>query len=167
MKNAPIAGTQLSFAATLENWAEGMDYCAVPVPATITEALGTHGAVLVSARLNDSAPFEVSLFPVGGGRHYIRIKAKVRKETRTKTGDVVHLRITVLDPAAVSYPADLLAALRAQGATKDFKALPPGRRNYIVRRINEAVKPETRQKRIQDIVTEIQRGTAERTDRAK
>lgn len=160
MKNSPIAGKQLSFEATLENWAEGMDYCAVPVPAKITEALGTRGSVLVLARLNDSAPFKVSLFPVGGGQHYIRVKAKVRKETRTKTGDRVHMRITVLDRAAVTYPADLLSALRVEGATGDFKALPPGRRNFIIRRIDEAVKPETRQKRIQDAVKEVQRGRA-------
>ncbi|MDP9025068.1 MAG: DUF1905 domain-containing protein [Candidatus Eremiobacteraeota bacterium] len=69
MKNSLVAGTQLSFEATLENWAEGMDYCAVPVPATITESLGTRGPVLVTACLNDSAPFTVSLFPVGGGKH--------------------------------------------------------------------------------------------------
>ncbi len=144
-----------------------MDYCAVPVPATITEALGTRGSVLVIACLNDSAPFKVSLFPVGGGQHYIRVKAKVRKETRTKTGDRVHMRITVLDRAAVAYPADLLSALRAEGATRDFKALPPGRQNFIVRRIDEAVKPETRRKRIQDAVDEAQRGRAERTDRTK
>jgi hypothetical protein len=152
MKSLPIAGRQLSFKATLENWAEGMDYCAVPVPPKITEALGTKGAVLVMACLNDSAPFKVSLFPVGGGQHYIRVKAKVRKETRTKTGDRVHMRITVLDRAAVTYPADLLSALRAEGATRDFKALPPGRQNFIIRRIDEAVKPETRQKRIKDAV---------------
>ena len=167
MKNSPIAGKQLSFDATLEDWAEGMNYCAVPVPATITEALGTHGAVLVMACLNGSAPFEVSLFPVGGGQHYIRVKAKVRKETRTKTGDRVHMQITVLDRAAVTYPADLLSALEAQGAESDFKALAPGRRNFIVRRIDEAVKPETRRKRIQDAVHEAERGRAERIGRAK
>jgi hypothetical protein len=154
MKNARIAGQQFSFEATLENWAEGMDYCAVPVPAKITEALGTHGAVAVSARLNESEPFTVSLFPVGGGRHYIRIKAQVRKETRTKTGDPVHLQITVLDRATVACPADLLSALQANGAASNFEALPPGRRAFIIRRIEEAVKPETRQKRIGDAVTE-------------
>jgi hypothetical protein len=160
------AGKQLSFEATLENWAEGMDYCAVPVPARITEALGTHGPVAVIACLNDSAPFNVSLFPVGGGQHYIRIRAKVRKETGTKTGDTVLLRITVVDRAAVTYPADLLSALRARAATKDFKALPPGRRSFIVRRIEEAVRPETRQKRIEEAVKEVQRERAKRTDRA-
>jgi hypothetical protein len=159
---SPIAGMQIAFEATLENWAEGMDYCAVPVPATITEKLGTHAAVLVMARLNDSAPFKVSLFPVGGGRHYLRIRAKIRKETRTSVGDPVHIHITVLDRADVTYPADLLAALRAAGATDTFKALPPGRQNFIIRRIDEVVKPETRQKRVDGAVAEVQRVRAER-----
>lgn len=162
VKNEATAGKQLAFEATLENWAEGMDYSAVAVPARITAALGTHAAVPVVARLNDSAPFKVSLFPVGGGQHYIRVRSKVRKETGTTTGDRVRLRITVLDRAAVTYPADLLAALRAQGATSDFKALPPGRQNFIIRRIDEAVKPETRQKRILDAVREVRQAKADR-----
>jgi hypothetical protein len=163
MKSSSIAGKELSFEATLENWAEGLDYCAVPVPATITEALGTHASVPVMACLNDSVPFRVSLFPVGGGRHYIRVKGKVRKETRTATGDRVHIRITALDGAAVEYPADLLAALRAAGVTSSFKALPPGRQTFIIRRIDEAAKPETRQKRIHAAVADIARGKAERS----
>ena len=40
VKHSPTAGKQLSFQAKLENWAEGMDYCAVPVPASVTQALG-------------------------------------------------------------------------------------------------------------------------------
>jgi hypothetical protein len=157
MKRSPEPGTELSFAATLENWAEGMDYCAVAVPAKITEALGTTGPVLVKAQLNDSAPFQVSLFPVGGGRHYIRIKAAVRRETGTKTGDRVKLRFTVLDRSALTYPEDLLAGLRAEGVAERFKSFPPGRQQFILRRINEAVKAETRRKRIQDAVAEAKR----------
>jgi len=113
VKRSPTAGKQLSFQAKLENWAEGMDYCAVPVPASVTQALGTKGPVLVMARVNDSEPFKVSLFPTGGGQHYIRIKAKVRKETKTKTGDRVRVRFTVLDRADVTIPTDLMKALRA------------------------------------------------------
>src|SRR3954470_18099646 len=110
MKRSSTSGRQLSFEAKLEDWAEGMDYCAVPVPAKITHALGTKGPVLVMARVNQSEPFKVSLFPVGGGKHFIRIKAKVRKETKTKTGDRVRIRFTVLDRADVTYPKDLLKA---------------------------------------------------------
>lgn len=157
MKSMANAGRQLSFVAKLENWEEGMDYCAVAVPAKITQALGTKMAVLVMARVNNSEPFKVSLFPVGGGKHYIRIKAKVRKETKTKTGDRVRLSFTVLDRADVTYPKDLLSVLKAEGVAKDFKTLPPGQQNYILRRIDEAAKPETRKKRLQEAVEAVHR----------
>jgi hypothetical protein len=157
-RSPKITGKKLSFQAKLENWAEGMDYCAVPVPAKITKALGTRAAVLVMARVNDSEPFKVSLFPAGGGEHWIRIKAKVRKETGTKTGERVRIRFTVLDRADVTIPRDLQAALRAERVTDAFKALPPGKQNFILRRIDEAAKPETRAKRIQEAVAEAGRG---------
>jgi hypothetical protein len=166
-KSAPAAGKQLSFQAKLENWEEGMDYCAVAVPAKVTQTLGTKGPVLVMARVNQSEPFKVSLFPVDGGQHYIRIKAKVRKETKTKTGDLVRLRITVLDRADVTYPKDLLSALRAERATDDFKSLPPGEQNFILRRIDDAAKPETRKKRIQETVEAAHRRREKRVDRSK
>lgn len=141
-----------------------MDYCAVPVPAEITEALGTKGPVLVMARVNDSEPFQVSLFPVGGGKHYLRIKAKVRRETNTRTGDRVRVRFTVLDRAAVEIPEDLMSALAAEGMTAAFESLPPGKRSFIVRKIDEAVKPETRTKRIREAVAAAQRGRASLVD---
>ncbi|GAC1442181.1 MAG: hypothetical protein NVSMB59_04250 [Vulcanimicrobiaceae bacterium] len=162
MKLPPRPGSQFSFEATLENWAEGMDYCAVSVPPRITERLGTTGPVLVLAHVNESAPFQVSLFPVGGGQHFIRIKADVRRETRVKTGERVLVRITVLDRSAVTYPEDLLAALQAKRVTDDFKSLPPGRQNFVLRRIEEAVKSETREKRIADAVAEAERRNTKR-----
>jgi hypothetical protein len=136
-----------------------MDYCAVPVPAEITEALGTKGPVLVTARVNDSAAFQVSLFPVGGGQHYIRVKAKVRKVSGTKVGDRIKVEITVLDRELVDIPEDLMKALRAEKVEGSFKSLSPGKQNFIVRRINDAAKPQTRKKRIQEAL-EIARGEA-------
>lgn len=150
MKHAPIPGKQFSFQAVLENWAEGMDYCAIPVPAKVTEALGTKGPVLVLARVNDSEPFQVSLFPVGGGQHYIRIKGKVRQETQTKTGDRIRVQITVLDRDDVPIPDDLMRALQAEGVAEAFQSLPPGKQNFIIRRIDDAARAETRARRIQD-----------------
>jgi hypothetical protein len=166
MKPCPAVGRQLSFQAKLENWAEGMDYCAVAVPAKITEALGTRGSVLVMAQVNASEPFQVSLFPVGGGQHFIRIKARVRQQTNTKTGDLIRVRFTVLDRAAVEIPDDLLSALKAEGAAAAFKSLTPGKQNFIVRRIDEAVKPETRQKRVQEAVVAAQQAREKAIDSA-
>ena len=148
-KKVPPVGKKMRFHALLEDWAEGMDYCAVPVPSFVTEAMGTTGPVLVMAQVNESEPFKVSLFPVGGGKHYIRIKARVRKETKTKTGDQITVRFTVLDRSEVSIPDDLTKALREEGVEDAFIALPPGKQNFTIRQIEEAARPATREKRIQ------------------
>ena len=167
MKQSSQKNVKLSFEAKLENWAEGMDYCAVSVPAKITKTLGTKGPVLVMARVNKSEPFKVSLFPVGGGKHCIRIKAKVRKETQTKTGDKVRIQIMVLDRSDNIYPTDLLKALKSEGATDDFISIPPGEQNFILRRIDDAAKPETRKKRIQEAVTAAHSRREKMADRKK
>jgi hypothetical protein len=99
----------------------------------------------------------VSLFPVGGGKHYIRIKSKVRKETKTNSGDQVRIEFTVLDRADVIYPKDLIAALKLEGVIADFKSLPPGEQNFILRRIDDAAKPETREKRIKEAIESAHR----------
>jgi len=51
----------------------------------------------------------------------------------------------------------LRSALKAAGVTNEFNALTPGRRSFIIRRIEEAAKPETRRKRIQEAVSEAQK----------
>lgn len=146
--NPSLVGKHFSFEAELENWAEGMDYCAVCVPEEITRALGTKGPVLVNACVNESQPFQVSLFPVGGGQHYIRIRAGIRKLTQTRVGDHIRLSFVVVDPGDVTIPDDLMTVLTTEDVADAFMAIPPGKRNFIIRRIQEAVKPVTREKRI-------------------
>lgn len=158
MKRPQAAGKRYSFEAELENWVAGMDYCAVRVPAKITKALGTTGPVLVMAQVNDSEPFQVSLFPVGGGQHYIRIKASIRKKTTTKVGDRIRLRFMTLDRGNVAIPEDLIEMLASEGLVEAFTAIPPGTRNFIVRRIEEAAKPATREKRVREgVLAALQR----------
>jgi Domain of unknown function (DUF1905)/Bacteriocin-protection, YdeI or OmpD-Associated len=144
---------EISFRSKIVNWAEGMDYCAIPVPAAVTKKLGTKAAVLVIARLNKSEPFKVSLFPVGDGRHFIRVRKKIRLEAKLKEGDSVIVSILVLDRETnAGIPDDLEQALRAENVLADFKTIPPGARNYLIRRIDDAVKSETRKKRVAEAV---------------
>ncbi len=143
----------LSFQSKLERIATDMEYFALSVPEKISRALGTKGPVPVYAQVNDSTPFLVSLFPVGEGRHYIRVKASVRKETEIKEGDRVRVQITVRDRTTeISIPKDLMSALRSEGVIDEFKALPIGKKSYLLRLIEQAAKPETREKRIQNAV---------------
>jgi hypothetical protein len=144
---------QFTFQSKLECIAEGMKYFALAVPAKVTSALKTHGPVPVTASVNGSKPFLNSLYPVGEGRHYLRIKAVVWKEVNIKEGDRVRVEITVRDRTAeVSIPKDLASALRAEGVSEYFEALPLGKKSYLLRLIDEAAKPQTREKRIQDAV---------------
>lgn len=160
MVDKSLIGRQFEFSAKLENWAEGMDYCAVRVPASITSSLGTKGPVLIRACVNNSEPFQVSLFPVGGGKHFIRIKSKVRKFTKTNIGDQIKLDIVVIDPDDVDVPDDLFALLEISGMVDGFIDLPPGKKNYLIRRIGEAAKLVTREKRIQEALeAAIERST--------
>lgn len=148
----PAAPHQLSFQSRLERIASGAEYFALSVPVKISRVLQTRGPVPVSARVNDSMPFLVSLFPIGGGRHYLRVKAQVRNAAKISGGDRVRVHLTVLDRSAVSIPRDLANALRASSMLENFKALPLGKQRYTIRWIDEAAKPETRAKRIQTAV---------------
>jgi len=144
---------RLSFKSKLKRIASGMDYFAVPVPAATTQALQTRGPVPVSAKVNNSEAFLASLYPIGGGRHYLRIRNKICKSVNITAGDAVRVHIQVRDRyAEIAIPKDLADAIRAAGLTKEFKALPVGKKAYLLRLIKEAVKPETRAKRIHDAV---------------
>lgn len=162
-----MTGKKIIFKSKLENWAEGMDYCAISVPSKVTKSLGTTKAVLVLASLNGCEPFQVSLFPVGGGQHFIRVRAKVRKQAGLKEGDSVQVHITVLDRSKVDLPADLISALKAESALKDFLALSPGKKNYAVRKINEASRIETRKKRIDEAIELALKDAEAKIDRMK
>jgi hypothetical protein len=143
----------LSFQSKLERISSEANYFALSVPLKISQALGTKGPVPVLAKLNNAEPFLVSLFPVGGGRHYIRVKAKVRDEAKIKAGDRVRVKITVRNHAdEVSIPKDLEKALRSERVLDDFKSLSNGKKSFMLRLIEEAARAQTRAKRIRDAV---------------
>jgi hypothetical protein len=85
----PRALKRLSFQSRLERIAVGANYFALSVPMEISRILRTRGPVPVSARVNDSEAFLISLFPVGEGRHYLRVKAEIRNAAKIQEGDRV------------------------------------------------------------------------------
>ncbi|MEO6876386.1 MAG: YdeI/OmpD-associated family protein [Opitutaceae bacterium] len=165
MKRSPESQSR-SFQSTLERLAPGIEYYAILVPAEITRALGTTGPVPVYARVNDSEPFLVSLYSRGGGRHGLRVKAEVRAEVKIKEGDRVRVQITVRERAAeASIPPDLTKILRAERVLEAFQALPIGQRTFTLRKIDQAVKPATREKRIQAAVALAHQRREQQSDR--
>jgi hypothetical protein len=135
-----------------------MEYFAISVPTKVTSALKTRGPVPVAARVNQSEAFVASLYPVGEGRHKLRIKNKICKAVNITEGDRVRVQITVRDRSTeASIPNDLMRVLRENGRVEDFKALPIGKKSYLLRLIVEARKPETRANRIRSAANEARR----------
>jgi hypothetical protein len=109
--------------------------------------------VPVSVLLNGKAKFFVSLAPIGGGRHWLRVNVVARKAAKIKGGDLVRVKITVLDHAAgIAIPRDLESALRKGKALDGFKAMSLGLQNHLIKGIDGAAKPQTRASRIQATV---------------
>lgn len=153
MKKKSAASRQLSFQTRIERLAEGMDYFAVSIPEKVTQELGTRGPVPVKARVNGSGEFLCSLYPVGEGRHFMRVRNKICASVKVTEGDRVRVEITVRDRSEeLDIPPDVAKALRAEGALKSFESLPPGQRSFLLRKIEEAAKPETREKRIGEAI---------------
>ncbi len=150
MTTTPRAGQEFSFDAVLENWAEGMDYCAIPVPADITEELGTKGPVPVVAASQwfRTVPDQPVSCRWGSALH--PDQGQGAQGSDHPAGDRIKVQVTVLERGNVEVPDDLLAALRAEGVLQAFEALPPGKRSFLVRRIDEAARAETRARRVQE-----------------
>jgi hypothetical protein len=156
MTKKTVSPASLSFHSRLERISQEANYFALSVPLKITQALGTTGPVPVTAQINHSEPFLISLFPVGSGRHYLRVKAEIRTETKIKEGDRVRVLITPRDLSKeLSLPRDLASALRAEKLLEDFKSLPTGKKAFMLRQIENAAKSETRQKRISSAVEAV------------
>ena len=52
--------------------------------------------------------------------------------------------VSVMQPSPVVIPADLMSALKAECLTEAFRSIPTGKQNFNIRRVDDAVKPETR-----------------------
>jgi hypothetical protein len=137
------------FSARVERVARGGPYYAVTIPASVSRAIGRRGIVPIVATINGAIEIRASLVPSGGGRHRLRLNASTRRVAGAGEGARVKIALAVdLAPVAEPTPRDVARALEDSGALEAFERLPVGKRSHIVRWIEDAVRPETREKRI-------------------
>jgi hypothetical protein len=127
---------------------QGVTY-AVAVPSDVSIAFGAKGHIPVVGTI-DGHPLRATMVPAGGGRHRILLNAEVRTALQVRAGDTVSLTLQRdTTSREVPVPDDLAAALDAvAGASRAFAALPPSHRKEILVWINDAVRPDTRARRI-------------------
>jgi hypothetical protein len=139
-----------SFSATIVRL--GILY-SVEVPASVSRAVGVRGPIPVLARANGGVPFHGTLVPRGSGRHRLFVNHEARGGARAGSRIGIELRVEKRTREVV-IPEDLETALRDEGVLAAWESLPPGKREHILRWIDEAVHETTRDKRVGRAVQE-------------
>ena len=155
------------FRVLLEKDPAGSAATGICVPFDVQKVFGTRARVPVRGTIN-GFPYRGSIFPMGGGKHYMVVNAKIRAGANLKGGETVSVTMgRDEEPRTVAPPADFARALRAsRQARTTWDALSYTHRREYAEWIEEAKKPETRERRIAKAVEALAAGKRERYDRA-
>ena len=154
--------TAKRFRVPLEQY-ENTEATAITIPFDVQEAFGTRARVPVRGTIN-GFPFRSSVFPKGDGRHYMVVNKDVRAGAKVRGGETISVVMERDDePRTVEPPAELARALKGnREARAAWEKLSYTHRKEYARSVEEAKRPETRQRRVEKALFEL----AERTRRA-
>ena len=126
------------------------------IPFDVQKTFGTRARVPVRGTIN-GFPFRGSIFPMGGGRHYMVVNKEVRAGAQVKGGDTISIVMSRDDePRIITPPVDFARALKANKAARAaWDKLSYTHRKEHVKAIEEAKKPETRQRRIEKAIAQL------------
>lgn len=136
-----------TFTAKIEkNW---IMRCVI-APATTVRALGGGQRIPVVARYAGET-MTTTLMPAGGGRGRLTVLTDILRRADLDVGDRLEVELTrSSDPRDPAVPADLQRALQFRSAAQAaFVRGPASVRRWMVRYLEEARRPETRQKRLE------------------
>lgn len=128
----------------------------INLPRKESAKFGVRGRVPVKGTLNGYA-FRSSIFPTGDGAHYMAVNREVREGAGVTGGDRVRVVMERDDePRTVSVPPDLESLLSKSKAVRArFDKLSYTHQKEYVRWVEEAKRPETRARRIEQVVLRL------------
>lgn len=148
--------TAHEFHSVLEPFTWGAStYVILPVPAGLyAEALGL-GTRRAAGTLNDQR-VNVGLTRVASlPDPFVYVGPGLRRRMLADPGDVVEGVLAPVDPDVVELPADVESALAVAGATGGWESLRPAVRRRRLAAVESARRPDTRERRIAALVSEI------------
>ncbi|MBK0404791.1 DUF1905 domain-containing protein [Adhaeribacter sp. BT258] len=136
------------FAAKIEQH-QNMDAAYVTVPFNVAAVFGSKGQVKVKATFNGHA-YRGSLAPMGNGSHVLGIRKDIRKAIGKTFGDIIDVKIERdLEPRTVTISPELAATFEQNPEAKmAFDKMSYTHQREHIQYIEEAKKPETRQRRM-------------------
>jgi hypothetical protein len=135
--------------------------CAISIDFDVEKAFGKRGRVPVRGTLN-GAPFRGSLFPMGGC-HFMVVNRHLRAAAGVSGGETVPVVMERdTEPRTIEPPADFGRALKgSEEARAAWDKLSYTHRREHVEHIEEAKRPETRQRRIEKSIALLAAGKKE------
>ena len=129
---------------------------AIAIPFDVEKAYGSRGRVPVRGTLNGFA-FRSSVFPMGGGCHWLVVNRDMREGAKIKAGEMISVMMERDDePRVITPPKDFARALAAnKDALAAWDKLSYTHRKEYAKAIEEAKKPETRARRIEKAIAAL------------
>ncbi len=139
----------LQFEAVIEKHPD-LNAAYITIPFKVQEVFGSKGQVKIKATINGK-PFRASLAPMGGGNHVLGLRKELREMLGINFGDVVMVKLEHdHEPRIIAVPEDLQTILTHHPELNAaFEKLAYTHRREYVLWIEEAKKPETRQRRLE------------------
>lgn len=128
-------------------------YTVLPIPENIAAALKADAAKRVEIELDDH-PFNMALTksPVFAGT-FVYAGKTILRTAEISPGEEIEVRLCKADPDLVEVPKDVMLAIRAASASDAWLALTAGKQRGLIHTVNTAKRPETRLKRIAQLIS--------------
>lgn len=135
----------------------------VQIPPEVSISLEAKGRTAVTLTINGT-PFRTSLFPNGDGTHFMLINKAMQKAANVKLFDTPTFAVEAdTQPRTLEVPADLAAALEASPIAKQvFEGYSYSHQREWLAYVEEAKKPETRQRHIDKVVKDLEEVAAKK-----
>lgn len=133
----------------------------VDVPFDLKSTWGKGNLVPIIATFAGRVTYQGSLAKMGGPFAALLIRSDVREQLGDpQPGDSIHVRIDLdAAPRVVTLPDDVAALVEAEPmAAATWEQLSTTNRREYARWIDEAKRPETRQRRVEETMARLTRG---------
>lgn len=129
------------------------------VPFDAAKRFGTRARVPVRCTVNGFT-FRSSIFPKGDGTHYMVVNREARAGANVGGGQTVTMTMERDDePRVITPPTELARALKSNKAAQAaWDKLSFTHRKEYARAVEEAKRPETRQRRVEHTLAELSAG---------
>ena len=153
---------KVKFSCVLDGWQKMPNCAGVTVPQAVVEKLGGRGRTPIKGTIN-GFPFRTTIVRMGGRNCFV-VNKEMRAGGKVKAGDRASLVLENDDePRTVAVPPDLAKSLaKAKGARRAFDAMSYTHQKEWVRAVEEAKRPETRVRRIENAVKAMRERISER-----